>query len=215
MAGHSLALRTAITISTFLLLAACGGDDDASQTPVARSFDQLAESVSDCGNRLRACMAEDPGSVNQQKCRESFRQCSASAGQSAEGALVDAISDCEERVAACRPERSSSAMNDCALRLRECLGDASTQTQIVGGAGAVRSHPPTYQCFGQLRECVTSSGAPKTCAQQARSCVTGSVGEPSSIDYPIAGRRAHAGAGGASGVGGGGAGGTLGGAGGQ
>jgi hypothetical protein len=200
----------------FLLVAACGGGGDASQTPVARSFDQLAESVSGCGNRLRACMAEDPGSVAQQKCRESFRQCSASAGQSAEGALVDAINDCEERFSACHTERSASVMNDCTLRLRDCLGDASPETQIVAGAGAVRTHPPTYQCFGQLRECVTGSSGPKTCAQQARSCVTGSVGEPSSIDYPIAGRRAHAGSDGATGAGGvsGGAGGSDAGAGG-
>jgi len=199
-----------------LPLAGCGaGDLTAAQTEVGRNFDALASAVAGCADALHECGDEDDaGKAENAKCRDEFLECRAGAGKSAETELAEAIGSCKEQLDTCE---SDAGAKDCAQTLRGCIGEARAQAKATSDAAAPNSHAPTYQCFGQLRECVASSSEPRECAAEARACVIAAVGDPpgdrrpSGMQPPAAGSGGKGEAGrGEAGKGGAGAGGAAG-----
>jgi hypothetical protein len=178
----SAALGCAVSV------AACSGDDDSTaQTAVARHFDELARAVAGCAQTLSQCTGDDAGAGDGLSCRAEFSACRTAAGQSAESDLVDAISTCQEHAEACRADASTDALDArCAETLRACIGEARADTSEDSSLDAATPNPeaPTYQCFGQLRECIAGATGPKQCAAEARACVIAAVGEPPAIHRP-------------------------------
>lgn len=177
---HSCVKSVCIGLSIALSLAACSGDGDPAETPVARSFDELAHAVASCAETLRDCQDEDGGADKAQSCRGEFMHCRTDSGKAAEEALVDAIDSCQEHRNNCQADASNDKQGErCAEALRSCIGEAHAQSgdASINATGAPNSNAPTYQCFGQLRECVAAATGPKECAQQARACVILAVGE--------------------------------------
>lgn len=168
-------------VSILLLLAACGDSDlEVPQTPVARDFDELAQAVAGCADALRDCRADDAGPNTSSGCRDEFVRCRLDAGKSAEEALVEEISDCRQHANQCLDDASTDAIESrCAQRLRACIGDARNSSHANSSRDGGRPNPnaPTYQCFGQLRECVTGNTRPQTCAADARTCVVAAIGD--------------------------------------
>jgi hypothetical protein len=174
-------------------LAACGGDDASSggQTAVGRHFDELAQAVAGCADTLAGCNRKAQKSDERNACTNTFRSCRTQAGKDAEEALIDSISECEEWNSSCEQDATTDAAQlRCASSLRTCIGEANAQVKTDSKPDASSGTiAPTYQCFGQLRECVGSAGGPKACAAQARTCVSAAVSppEPRKLTRPDAG----------------------------
>jgi hypothetical protein len=166
-------LRTLVGIS--LVLAGCdAGDGTSSSGAIGRSFDELAASIKGCAETLGRCRGDRPDASA--RCREQFLKCRASAGRPAEADLTESVGYCREGLDACQ-EDSDALM--CDRELHACIGEAAPPTAVQQGRSRSMpdAHAPTYQCFGQLRECVASGSAPSECAAQARACVIEAVGE--------------------------------------
>jgi hypothetical protein len=195
------------------MLAACGADNPQTvQTAVGRNFDELASAVSDCADTLASCNHDAEEKADRDACKNEFDDCRAEAGKDAEDALVDAISTCQERAQACRADASMESEEErCTASLRSCIGEANSKAHhdSKDDAGSAGSIAPTYQCFGQLRECIGGDKAPKDCAAEARACVIAAVSAPDSrplnpkptmdAGASDAGRGGSGGAGGSSG----------------
>jgi hypothetical protein len=184
-----------IMLACALALAGCAAEEvTPPQTDVGRNFDALASAVAACAETLRTCGdEEDAGKAESAKCRDEFVECRGRAGKPAETELAEAIGSCKEQHGKCQNDAGES---ECAQALRDCIGEARSQAKDSSDAAAPNSHAPTYQCFGQLRECVTSSSEPRECAAQARACVIAAVGDPPEVRRPNAGQPAAAGSGG-------------------
>jgi len=168
---------------TALTLSACGDDGGSSQAPAAHAYDELASAVVRCADELNAC-SKNGGSG----CAVQFETCGQTAGAEAEAALVDATSDCLEGSRTCEAKAGdrAAAQLECDQSLRACLGAASEPVRSAGtGTGASAS---TFQCFGQLRECIASEAAPVACSGRARACVLGAISKPDARPLPRAGR---------------------------
>lgn len=174
------------TLGFLISTAACGSSDLTPQSPVARSFDELARAVARCAEALRDCDEEDAGSDGRGTCVETFLSCRADAGEDAQSALEDEISSCQERAQNCAADAGDDkAEAKCDTGLRACIGEARPRKDADSDAAAPNPDAPTYQCFGQLRECVTDKTGPRECAQQARACVISAVGEPRGGRPPV------------------------------
>ncbi|HKP59756.1 MAG TPA: hypothetical protein VJV78_23695 [Polyangiales bacterium] len=181
-------------------LAACGTDDLLPpQTPISRNFAALAEAVAGCVDVLHECDdQEDAGARGSAACKTQFLDCRKSAGKSSENDLAEAIGACRDRHDQCKADAGNEKGREaCAQVLRTCIGDArSTERSEARDAAAPNADAPTYQCFGQLRQCITDGESPSECAAKARSCVIAAVGDPpgtnrpSSMQPPAAGMRA-------------------------
>ena len=206
-------------------LVACGADDSqAPQTPISRNFAALADAVAGCVDVLHDCDdQDDAGAKGASACKTQFLDCRKSAGKSSENDLTEAIGACQDRQADCKADAGDDKGRDsCAEGLRACIGEArASKDDRQRDAATPNANPPTYQCFGQLRECITDGESPNECASAARSCIIAAVGDrpewirPSSMQPPAAGMPAGAKAGqggaNAAGTGGAGAGGAAGG----
>jgi hypothetical protein len=170
----------AVSLGLALSLAACSGSHGATpQSAVGRNFDELARSIAGCATAIHACDEEDGGANDSHSCRTEFLECRSSAGKTAEERLIDAIADCREANEACREDASADAGDECAQTLRGCIGEARVDSGGTSNdAGTPNPHAPTYQCFGQLRECVADAASAAQCAADARGCVIAAVGEP-------------------------------------
>jgi hypothetical protein len=172
------------TIPWLAVLAACGADNpQTAQSAVGRNFDQLASAVAECADSLGSCNHDAKDKAARDTCNDEFDDCRAEAGKEAEEALADAISQCQERAQACRADASTGSDEErCSASLRTCIGEANSKAHHASkdDAGAAGSNAPTYQCFGQLRECIDGDKAPKECAAQARACVIAAVSAPDS-----------------------------------
>lgn len=182
-----LSLRFLSGFGLMFALSACSDDGSTAQSAVARNFDELASAVAACAAELRSCGDdEDAGFSDREACQKDFLSCRAEAGKASQNSLADEISVCQERAEICRADAGSDADEvKCKNSLRVCIGEAHDKDQPDGGDGAgPNPHAPTYQCFGQLRECVADGGAPKTCAEEVRTCVIAAVGEPPPVKRP-------------------------------
>jgi hypothetical protein len=182
------AIIVSAALSCGISLVACSGDDDlAPQSAVGRSFDELARAVASCAEVLNQCTDDDAGAGDGQSCRTEFTACRTDTGKSAEDDLADAIGACQEHANVCRADASTDAQEErCTATLRSCIGEAraAASDDSSRDAGAPNPDAPTYQCFGQLRECIAGETAPKQCAAEARACVIAAVGEPPAIHRP-------------------------------
>jgi hypothetical protein len=179
-----------------LALAGCGaGEHSAAQSDVGRNFDSLAGAVAECADAMRQCGDEDDaGKTEKANCRDEFLSCRSSAGKSAESDLVEAIATCQEEHGKC--EADAGDAKECSQALRVCIGEARAQAKESSDAAAPNPHAPTYQCFGQLRECATSGREPRDCAAEARACVIAAIGDPPEVHRPSGQQPPAAGAGG-------------------
>jgi hypothetical protein len=169
------------------MFAACSGDDEPGpQSAVARNFDELASAVASCAETQRDCYDDDAGPNTEQSCRAEFTQCRTETGKSAEANLVDEISACQEHANDCRADAATDKLQSrCAQALRGCIGEARIVSKDSHrDGGAPNPNAPTYQCFGQLRECVTDAAAPQKCAAEVRACVISAIGDPPAIRRP-------------------------------
>lgn len=161
---------------------ACATDAEGSaQSAVARNFEVLAREVTGCADAQATCSHKAIQMKELQACQSEYTACRTRAGKSAEDALIEAISECQERANDCEPSTSAAPTQDrCEASLRACIGEASSQisSDARRDASAPSARAPTYQCFGQLRECVDSSTGPKECAAEARTCVLAAVEKP-------------------------------------
>ena len=179
-------IHISLVIALVGMFAACGDDEPGPQSAVARNFDELAGAVASCAETQRDCYGDDAGPNTAQACGAEFTQCRTEAGKSVEDNLVDEISDCQEHANDCRADAATDAMESrCGQALRECIGEARSDSRDSrGDGGSPNPNAPTYQCFGQLRECVTDAAAPQTCAAEARACVIAAIGDPPAIRRP-------------------------------
>lgn len=167
---------------SLLAWAACAAEaGSSSQSAVARNFDALARQLAACADARASCSHEALQMKDLQACQAEYTSCRSRAGSAVETALVDAIAECQERANHCGPSGSEdSAQDPCEASLRACIGETSGQTggDAKRDANAPNASAPTYQCFGQLRECAGSTTAPKQCAAEARTCVLAAIEKP-------------------------------------
>jgi hypothetical protein len=178
--------RLHVALGSAMILAAHGcGSDSTSETAASRNFDALARSVAACASDYRSCIDAGTGVGVLQACSAGFRDCRVRAGADAENGLAVAIASCEDRSDACieKSGGSDQPLNGaCAQSLRACIGE-TTAPRLDGASRDYTKPNPyasTYQCFGQLQECVAAAGSPTQCATSARTCVIDSVGDPPS-----------------------------------
>jgi hypothetical protein len=169
-------------LAILLPSAACGGDSPAAESAAGAAFDDLVHAIVQCASTFTSCDEdEDAGGSRTAECRAAFLGCRSQAGSDAETKLVSAAGSCVDRADRCRSSPSDASLEDaCAERLRACIGDARSQpSQLSHPDAAVPDvHAPTYQCFGQLRECILADQKPASCAAHARECVVSALGTP-------------------------------------
>jgi hypothetical protein len=170
-------------------LLACAQETTPPQSAVSRAYDQLASAVASCATALGSCDEDDAGASEKSSCTEAFLACRTSAGREAERALVEALDECLADSQRCEREAEESGdagePENCSVKLRVCIGDSRLRSK--SGAHAAASpdpQAPTYQCFGELRECVESDEAPQACSAGARECVIRAVGSPDASSQP-------------------------------
>lgn len=157
-------------------LAGCGGDPaDASGTRLSRAYDRLVGAVSDCAEELLDCGDHQ---IDRERCRDSYRACQARASDEADPTLRAAIDACVNADQACREDAEDAGPFSCSQALRRCVGEPSAPADRaeLPRFDNVDPDAPTYQCFGQLRECVASERASKGCSVQVRECVIVAIG---------------------------------------
>jgi hypothetical protein len=171
--------RAALVLIGGVAALGCGGDDSGAQSATGRAYDALAKAVASCAGQLSSCRsgagARSGGSAT---CQGNFETCALTSGTEWEAALIDATSDCLAVSQTCdsRAGDDPAAQLKCDQGLRSCLGSASPPS---GRATFTSSgSTSTYQCFGQLRECITAEAAPKACSAAARECVIHAFSEP-------------------------------------
>jgi hypothetical protein len=149
------------------------------QSAAARAYDQLASAIRSCASAHARCDEDDGGST----CTRSFTSCRESAGRESERALAEELGACLEISQHCTREAEGAGdagePERCRGGLRECIGESRlARGSSMHGAASPDSEAPTYQCFGELRECVTNDATPQACGAAARDCVIRAVGNP-------------------------------------
>jgi hypothetical protein len=175
-------LARVATLASLLSSAACGGEPSATESAAGAAFDDLVHAIVQCASMFTRCDDdEDAGGTQTGECRATFLGCRSQAGSDAQTKLVNAAASCVDRADQCRSRPSDASVeNECADRLRACIGDARSQPSQLSHADAAAPdvHAPTYQCFGQLRECILAEQQPTSCAAHARECVVSALGTP-------------------------------------
>jgi hypothetical protein len=154
----------------------CGGDPaDASGSRVSRAYDQFAGAVSDCAEKLLQCSDE---TTDREQCRDTYRSCQQRASDEADKPLRAAIDACINEDQVCQDAADDAGPFSCSQALRRCIGEPSAPSRRaeLPRFDNVDPDAPTYQCFGQLRECVVSERASKGCSERARDCVIVAIG---------------------------------------
>jgi len=173
-------MRETRLFASVLLLAACARAESSESTDVARNFDLLASAIASCATTLRRCSEADD--ADSSACREGFLECRGRAGESAEGSLAEAIEGCQLAVRSCAAVVESGDDARCDDSLRACIGEVAggvngSSSSAVTTSGSPNPNPPTYQCFGQVRECASAGDAPAECTSRARMCLIAAVGD--------------------------------------
>jgi hypothetical protein len=174
-------MRESRLLASVLLLAACARTAPTESTEVARHFDALANAIAGCASTLRRCSEADD--ADSSACREGFLQCRGRAGETAEDSLAEAIEGCQLGVRSCAAVVESGDDARCDDALRACIGEVAggvngaSSSAVTTTTGSPNPNPPIYQCFGQVRECVSAGDAPTECASRARMCLISAVGD--------------------------------------
>jgi hypothetical protein len=182
MLQRAIRLRAAIGCTMLLAASSCASESE-SATAVSRNFDELARAVASCAGVYRSCKDAGVGVGAGAACLAAFRDCRSRMGADAQDELAVAIASCEDHAGTCTqkaPAPEPALNGRCAQSLRACVGEASDREITNPSRDYTRPNPyaSTYQCFGQLQECVAAASSPTKCAASARTCVIDSVGEP-------------------------------------